>query len=77
MYTLTSFSVSSPTQCLSQAVVCISTPRMYPQSRHFLVTLTITFKLYTRFKESKFNTPFLESGVDIKLDPIQTSTYAI
>ena len=33
----TYFSVSSLPQCWSQAVVCVSTPRMYPQSRYFLV----------------------------------------
>ena len=37
MYTKTSFSVSSLPQCRSQVVVCISTPRMYPRSRYFLV----------------------------------------
>ena len=36
-YTKTSFSVSSPLQCRSQAVVCVSTPRMYPRSGYFLV----------------------------------------
>ena len=39
MYTKTSFSVSSPPQCQSRAVVCVSTPRMYPQSGYFLVSL--------------------------------------
>ena len=33
----TYFSVSSPPQCWSQAVVCVSTPRMYPRSGYFLV----------------------------------------
>ena len=37
MYIETHFSVSSPLQSRSQAVVCVSTPRMYPQSRYFLV----------------------------------------
>ena len=32
------FKETSPLQSLSQAVVCASTPRMYPQSRYFLVT---------------------------------------
>ena len=31
-YNKTHFSISSPPQCRSQAVVCVSTPRMYPQS---------------------------------------------
>ena len=29
--------VISPPQCRSQAVVCVSTPRMYPRSGYFLV----------------------------------------
>ena len=33
------FSVSLPPQCWSQAIMCFSTPRMYPQSRCFLVLL--------------------------------------
>ena len=33
----TYFSVSSPHQCRSQAVVCIKKLSMYPQSEHFLV----------------------------------------
>ena len=37
MYIDTHFSVSSPTQCWSKAVVCISTPRIYLQSGYFLV----------------------------------------
>ena len=36
-YVKTHFSISSPPQCRSQAVVCVSTPRMYPQSGYFLV----------------------------------------
>ena len=36
-YIKTQFSVSSPLQCRSQAVVCVSTPRMYPRSGYFLV----------------------------------------
>ena len=36
-YNKTHFSVSSPPQCWSQAVVCVSTPRMYPRSEYFLV----------------------------------------
>ena len=31
------FRVSSPPQSWSKAVVCVSTPRMYPQSGYFLV----------------------------------------
>ena len=38
MDTKTSFSVSPPPQSRSQAVVCASTPRMYPRSGYFLVT---------------------------------------
>ena len=38
-YIRTHFSFSSPPQCWSQAVVCVSTPRMYPQSRYFLVNV--------------------------------------
>ena len=34
---LTYFSVSSPSQCMSQAGVWVSTPRMYLQSGYFLV----------------------------------------
>ena len=37
MNTKTSISVSSPPQCWSQAIVCFSTPRMYPQGGYFLV----------------------------------------
>ena len=37
MNTKTSFSVPSPPQRRSQAVVCVSTPRMYPRSGYFLV----------------------------------------
>ena len=36
------FSVSSPPQCRSQAVVCVSTPRMYPRSGSFLVWYTLS-----------------------------------
>ena len=38
-YIKTQFSVSSPLQCRSQAVVCVSTPRMYPRSGYFLVNI--------------------------------------
>ena len=31
------FKKTSPTQSQSQAVVCVSTPRMYPHSGYFLV----------------------------------------
>ena len=44
MYTKTSFSVSSPPQCWSQAVVCVSTPRMYPRSGYFLVKIESTLR---------------------------------
>ena len=37
MYIGTHSSISSPIQCWYQAVVCISTPRMYLLSEHFLV----------------------------------------
>ena len=37
MYIKTHFSVQSPPQFRSQAVVCVSTPRMYPRSGYFLV----------------------------------------
>ena len=37
-YIKTRFRVLSPPQCQSQAVVCVSTPKMYPRSRYFLVS---------------------------------------
>ena len=37
MYTKTHFSVSSPPQNSTQAVLCVTTPRMYPQNGYFLV----------------------------------------
>ena len=37
MYIETHFSVPSPPQSRSQAVVCVSTSRMYPRSGYFLV----------------------------------------
>ena len=36
-YTQTHFRVSQPPQSRSKAVVCVSTPRMYPRSGYFLV----------------------------------------
>ena len=36
-YSKTSFSTSSPPQCWSQAVVCISIPKMYLRSGYFLL----------------------------------------
>ena len=33
----------SPPQCRSQAVVCVSTPRMYPRSGYFLVITILSF----------------------------------
>ena len=38
-YIKTQFSVSSPPQCRSQVVVCVSTPRMYPRGSYFLVNI--------------------------------------
>ena len=35
------FSFSSPPNCLSQAVVCLRIPRIYPRSEYFLVNLII------------------------------------
>ena len=32
---------TSPPQCRSQAVACVSTPRMYPRSEYFLVYLIL------------------------------------
>ena len=37
VYIKTHFSVSLPPQFWSQAVVCVSIPRMYPRRRHILV----------------------------------------
>ena len=34
-----------PPQSRSQAVVCVSTPRMYPHSGYFLVILKLIFKV--------------------------------
>ena len=45
MYTKTSFSVSSPPQCQSHAVVCVSTPRMYPPSGYFLVCIYLNLAM--------------------------------
>ena len=41
-------------QCLSQAVVCISTPRMYPRSGYFLVKAKVDFALYLLFLVEAF-----------------------
>ena len=46
-YIKTQFSVSSPLQCRSQAVVCVSTPTMYPRSGYFLVTNILSFFVNT------------------------------
>ena len=35
------FSISSPSQCWSQAVVCVSTPRIYLQNGYFLIIIRI------------------------------------
>ena len=42
-YTKTRFSVSSPSQCWSQTVVCVSTPMMYQRSGYFLVCKELNF----------------------------------
>ena len=62
-YTKTSFSVSSPLQCRSQAVVCVSTPRMYPRSGYFLLIIKFHFthwglcwKTFTNGVKAKFFT---------------------
>ena len=45
----TFFSVLSPPKCQSQAVVRVSTPRIYPQSGNFLVlTYFISVKINTK-----------------------------
>ena len=49
-YIKTQFSVSSPLQCRSQAVVCVSTPRMYPRSGYFLVMNKLTSSLLLQFQ---------------------------
>ena len=38
-------SIISPPQCWSQAVVCVSTPRMYPHRGYFLVIKKIILGL--------------------------------
>ena len=53
-YTKTSFSVSLPPQCRSQAVVCVSTPRMYPRSGYFLVSSKIISGKDARKKSMKY-----------------------
>ena len=50
MYIKTYFSVSLPPQDLFQTVVCISTPRMYPQRRYFLVVNKSRILEYCRTK---------------------------
>ena len=50
------FSDLSPPQCWFQAVVCVSTPRMYPRSEYYLVdyqfSLADQFKLLMRKRAS-------------------------
>ena len=43
IYIKTYFSVSLHFQCQSQAVLYVSTPRMYPQSGHILVSLNFRY----------------------------------
>ena len=40
------FRVSSPPQSRSKAVVCVSTPRMYPRSGYFLVIAILVFSAF-------------------------------
>ena len=50
--------VQSPPQIWSQAVVCVSTPRMYPQSGYFLVLYKISNPWNSTF-DLFYNTIFL------------------
>ena len=43
MYIKIYFIASSRFHCLSQQVVCVSTPKMYPRSRYFLVKYKCTY----------------------------------
>ena len=43
------FRISSPPQSRSQAIVCISTPRMYPRSGYFLVNIWNSTSVYPFF----------------------------
>ena len=56
MYTETHFSISLPSQSQSRAVVCLSTPSMYPRSRYFLV-------------KPKLNTIFNSENLKITIEP--------
>ena len=46
------FRVSSPPQSRSKAVVCVSTPRMYPRSGYFLVNHKTTLQCFITSLES-------------------------
>ena len=50
-YIRTHFSVSSTPQSWSWAVVCVSTPRMYPRSGYFLVYYILIF----HWKKSRYD----------------------
>ena len=54
IYIKATFRVSSPPQCWSQAIVCISTTRMYPWSWYFL--LKALFELWLAYFTGNFTT---------------------
>ena len=68
------FRVSSPPPSWSKAVVCVSTPRMYPRSEYFLVSNYFTFHFvdhlkyfyFTLFKNLK-QTEWIRNFSDYKL----------
>ena len=63
------FRVSSPPWSLSQAVVCVSTPRKYPRSGYFLVNYTFVYfsnsseSLATRVLDAKAKVLITADGV--------------
>ena len=54
--------VSSPPQSFPKAVVCVSTPRMYPRSRYFLVSI----KFHTAVLCGKNVYAFQDSDVSLR-----------
>ena len=60
---------TSPTQSRSQAVVCVSTPRMYPRSGYFLVITIIiqnTYRVRNKFLDT-LDMPFVDKCSDYKV----------
>ena len=66
--------VSSPPQSWSKAVVCVSTPRMYPRSGYFLVIIIAKNEkesLFDNFfQHGAFNSPFFLRVIHLKTSTV-------